>query len=260
MDKYSLNKIDPSVELRSIAPPMSSVTSPPSPFQSPLSFNHKKSAPPPPLLISQSFTLTRTPRTTLCFPLRASSSSSSSNNPVDTLQSASDVVRGFYDGVNRHDLASVEDLIAENCVYEDLIFSRPFVGRKVRICWSSQSLLPLYRLGFLRFSVQLLQDILIFFKKFNDSISKDLQFVIDDISTQDSSAVGVLWHLEWKGKEFPFSKGCSFYRLVVGDAKKRQIIYARDSVEPALKPGEMALIYHKMDPLWFRGCQDLVTS
>ncbi|XP_022955016.1 uncharacterized protein LOC111457092 isoform X2 [Cucurbita moschata] len=213
MDKYSLNIIDPSVELRSIAPPMSSVPSPPSPFQSPLSFNHKKSAPPP-LLISQSFTLTRTPRTTLCFPLRVSSLSSSSNNPVDTLQSASDVVRGFYDGVNRHDLASVEDLIAENCVYEDLIFSRPFVGRK---------------------------DILIFFKKFNDSISKDLQFVIDDISTQDSSAVGVLWHLEWKGKEFPFSKGCSFYRLVVGDAKKRQIIYARDSVEPALKPGEMAL-------------------
>ncbi|KAL0540898.1 hypothetical protein IC582_020921 [Cucumis melo] len=184
-------------------------------------FNHKKS--PPPFPISHSFTSPSIPRPTHYSPLRVSSSSSDNpavtvpspptDAPLDTLRSASHVVREFYDGVNRHDLASVEPLIAENCVYEDLVFSRPFVGRK---------------------------DILLFFKKFNDSISKDLQFVIDDISTEDSSALGVLWHLEWKGKEFPFSKGCSFYRLADVDGKK-QIIYARDSVEPAFKPGEMAL-------------------
>lgn len=39
------------------------------------------------------------------------------------------------------------------------------------------------------------QDILQFFKKFNDSVGKDLQFVIDDLSAQDSTAVGVTWHL-----------------------------------------------------------------
>lgn len=48
------------------------------------------------------------------------------------VESAADVVRNFYAGINGRDLASVEDLIAENCVYEDLIFPRPFVGRKVR--------------------------------------------------------------------------------------------------------------------------------
>ncbi|KAK9270475.1 hypothetical protein L1049_026055 [Liquidambar formosana] len=128
--------------------------------------------------------------------------------------SASDVVKNFYTGINGHDLASVEDLIAEDCVYEDLIFSRPFVGRKA---------------------------ILEFFKKFIDSISTDLQFVIDDISNEDSSAVGVTWHLEWKGKPFPFSKGCSFYRLEVVNGKK-QVIYGRDSVEPSIKPGETALV------------------
>ncbi|KAL5982863.1 hypothetical protein ACLOJK_016941 [Asimina triloba] len=37
--------------------------------------------------------------------------------------------------------------------------------------------------------------ILEFFQKFTDSISADLQFVIDDISTEDSSAIGVSWHL-----------------------------------------------------------------
>uniref|UniRef100_A0A2C9U3I0 SnoaL-like domain-containing protein n=1 Tax=Manihot esculenta TaxID=3983 RepID=A0A2C9U3I0_MANES len=106
----------------------------------------------------------------------------------DVLPSASDVVRSFYKGINDRDLGSVEELIAEKCVYEDLIFPRPFVGRKA---------------------------ILEFFKKFIDSFSKDLQFAIEDISAEDSLAVGVTWHLEWKGKAFPFSKGCSFYRLEV---------------------------------------------
>ncbi|XP_059633125.1 uncharacterized protein LOC132275933 isoform X1 [Cornus florida] len=116
--------------------------------------------------------------------------------------SASDVVKNFYRGINGHDLASVEDLIAHNCVYEDLIFPQPFVGRK---------------------------------------------FVIDDLSNEDTSAVGVKWHLEWKGKPFPFSRGCSFYRLNVVNGK-RQIIYGRDSVEPAIKPGEAALVVTRLRP------------
>ncbi|CAL8997694.1 unnamed protein product [Prunus brigantina] len=129
-------------------------------------------------------------------------------------ESGADIVRKFYGGINVQDLASVEELIAEKCVYEDLVFPRPFVGRK---------------------------DILQFFKKFNDSVGKDLQFVIDDISTEDSTAVGVTWHLEWNGKPFPFSKGCSFYRLEVVNGK-RQIIYGRDSVEPTIKPGDTVLV------------------
>ncbi|XP_068648728.1 uncharacterized protein [Aristolochia californica] len=144
---------------------------------------------------------------------RLSSSLSSSSASILS-SSASDVVRGFYGGINSHDLVSVEDLIAEKCVYEDLIFAQPFTGRKA---------------------------ILEFFKKFIDYISIDLQFVIDDISEGDSEVVGVIWHLEWKGKPFPFSKGCSFYRLELINGK-RQIIYGRDCVEPALKPGEMALV------------------
>ncbi|XP_065880302.1 uncharacterized protein [Euphorbia lathyris] len=149
--------------------------------------------------------------------------SASSENPTvmvpatarsrEAAESASEIVMKFYNGINEHDLASVEELIADKCVYEDLIFPRPFVGRKA---------------------------ILEFFNKFTDSISTDLRFVVDDISAEDSLAVGVTWHLEWKGKPFPFSKGCSFYRLEVINGTK-QIIYGRDSVEPAIKPGEAAL-------------------
>lgn len=47
------------------------------------------------------------------------------------LLTGASVVRAFYTAINTHDLHSVEDLIAHNCVYEDLIFPKPFVGRKV---------------------------------------------------------------------------------------------------------------------------------
>jgi hypothetical protein len=111
---------------------------------------------------------------------------------------AADVVRAFYDGVNRRDLAAVEPLIAECCVYEDLVFPRPFVGR---------------------------ERIIGFFGEFMGTISPDLQFVIDDISADDSAAVGVTWHLEWRGRPFPFSRGCSFYRLLGSEQPPLQIVY-----------------------------------
>lgn len=49
----------------------------------------------------------------------------------NVVESAAEVVRNFYAGINAHDVDSVQDLISDNCVYEDLVFSRPFVGRKV---------------------------------------------------------------------------------------------------------------------------------
>ncbi|XP_073006498.1 uncharacterized protein [Typha latifolia] len=145
---------------------------------------------------------------------RVPASRSTTESKVLEASTASDVVREFYDGINRRDLGAVELLVGEDCVYEDLVFSRPFVGRKA---------------------------ILDFFRKFTESMSTDLQFVIDDISNEDTLAIGVTWHLEWQGRPFPFSKGCSFYRLEILDGK-RQIVYGRDCVEPATKPGETALV------------------
>ncbi|KAL0456299.1 UNVERIFIED_CONTAM: hypothetical protein Slati_0969100 [Sesamum latifolium] len=163
--------------------------------------------------------------------LRSNNPTAVASSPLE-LESASNVVRKFYDGINRRDLASVEDLISLNCIYEDLVFPRPFIGRKVRISE--------FHLPNLMFELQNTA-ILEFFKQFMDSISADLQFAIDDISEEDVCAVGVTWHLDWKGKPFPFSKGCSFYRLDVVNGQ-RQIVYGRDCVEPAIKPGESALV------------------
>ncbi|KAM0882555.1 hypothetical protein ACQ4PT_032244 [Festuca glaucescens] len=110
--------------------------------------------------------------------------------------SAADVVREFYEGVNRRDLAAVAPLIAEGCVYEDLVFPRPMVGR---------------------------DRVVGFFGEFMGSVSPDLRFVIDDISGEDPTAVGVTWHLEWKGRPFPFSRGCSFYRCQPDPERQDQI-------------------------------------
>ncbi|EPS59464.1 hypothetical protein M569_15342, partial [Genlisea aurea] len=134
--------------------------------------------------------------------------------PVEELESAADTVKKFYDRFNDRDLDSLADVIAADCTYEDLVFPQPFIGREA---------------------------ILNFMKKFSGSTSRELQFVIDDISEEDESAVGVTWHLAWRGKAFPFSKGCSFYRCAVIDGR-RQIVYGRDCVEPAIKPGDTALV------------------
>lgn len=45
-------------------------------------------------------------------------------------------------------------------------------------------------------------------------------------------------HVEVDGNEFPFSRGASFYEL----NSEGQIVYGRDLVEPALKPGSSALL------------------
>jgi len=69
------------------------------------------------------------------------------DNAVD---SASAVVRNFYAGINAHDVDSVQYLIADNCVYEDLVFPQPFVGRKV--IYTTNQLVLLLRQVFLLMS------------------------------------------------------------------------------------------------------------
>ena len=44
--------------------------------------------------------------------------------------------------------------------------------------------------------------------------------------------------MELNGYEFPFSRGASFYEVT----EQGQILYGRDLVEPALKPGSSALL------------------
>lgn len=66
---------------------------------------------------------------------------------------------------------------------------------------------------------------------------------MDRIKMIDGGNVNLRLRADWKGRPFPFSRGCSFYRLQLDEKQQQlQIVYGRDCVEPAVKPGESALL------------------
>ena len=96
------------------------------------------------------------------------------------------VIKSMYEAINRRDITAAMEFIDDNCLYQDLNFPQPFQGKE-----EVQQLLEESCKG----------------------IPDDLLFVIDDISTGDDLAVGVLWHVELDGIPFPNGRGVSFYRL-----------------------------------------------
>eukprot|EP00887_Chlorella_sp_A99_P003407 scaffold7.g3407.t1 len=94
--------------------------------------------------------------------------------------------------------------------FSDLIYQEPFVGKAA---------------------------IAAYFQKVERLVPPDIKFVVEDITEGDGRKAGVRWHVELEGIQFPFSRGVSFYE--VND--RGQIVFARDVVEPSLKPGGAAL-------------------
>jgi len=140
-----------------------------------------------------------------------------SGKPSDirTDRSAKEVITRYYECYNEKNIDEVLKLFSEDVIYEDLIYQEPFKGK---------------------------QSVAAYFTKIGNLVPKDIKFVVDDITENDERKCGVLWHVELESEkeglvELPFSRGCSFY--VVDE--QGQISFARDIVEPAIKPGESAL-------------------
>lgn len=125
------------------------------------------------------------------------------------MSQATATIQAIYMAINHRDVPQAVTMIDEQCVYEDLNFSATFMGQA---------------------AVQGL------FTESCEAVPQDLQFVIDDIAG-DNWAVGVTWHVELSGMEFPNGRGVSFYRFSPESGK---LIFARDCVEPTIKPGKMA--------------------
>ncbi|EFN53111.1 hypothetical protein CHLNCDRAFT_9491, partial [Chlorella variabilis] len=130
-------------------------------------------------------------------------------------RTAREAALAYYDSYNSKQMGAVLELIAEDCVYEDLIYQDPFVGRAA---------------------------IAAYFRKIEALVPPDIKFCVEDITEGDPRRCGVRWHVEiaddsGRATEFPFSRGVSFYE--VNDLG--QIVFARDIVEPAIKPGAAAL-------------------
>ncbi len=130
------------------------------------------------------------------------------------------LVKSMYEAIDRRDVAAAIEFVDEECVYQDLNFPEPFKGKE---------------------AVRKL------FEKSCESIPDDLLFVIDDITTEDPLAVGVVWHVELDGIPLPNGRGVSFYRLSKETGK---LVFARDIVEPPIKPGDLSFfIIRLISPL-----------
>ena len=127
-------------------------------------------------------------------------------------QTADNTIRSIYEAIDRRDVDGAMEFIDDECLYEDLNFPTPFQGKA---------------------AVRKL------FTKSCENIPKDLLFVIDDLTSTDPLAVGVVWHVELNGIPIPNGRGVSFYRFSETTGK---LIYARDIVEPPIKPGNVSFI------------------
>jgi nicotinamide mononucleotide adenylyltransferase len=81
-------------------------------------------------------------------------------------RTARDVALAYYENYNNKDIAGVLQLIAEDVVYEDLIYQEPFRGRDA---------------------------VKAYFDKIERLVPKDIKFVVEDITDGDPKRVGVRW-------------------------------------------------------------------
>ncbi|XP_058085944.1 uncharacterized protein LOC131233303 isoform X2 [Magnolia sinica] len=126
----------------------------------------------------------------------------------------SDAITQFYSLINSKKLDKLRELISEDCYFEELSFPNPFQGRT---------------------------EVMYFLTELANDMGHNIRFIIEKVyEGGDEFAAGVMWHLEWKEKQIPFTKGCSFYECSkVGE--KLVIKKARVVIESPVKPGVFLL-------------------
>lgn len=79
---------------------------------------------------------------------------------------AREVALAYYENYNKKDIGKVLEFIADDVVYEDLIYQEPFRGRAA---------------------------VAAYFDKIERLVPKDIKFVVEDITDGDPRRVGVRW-------------------------------------------------------------------
>ncbi|CAK9180763.1 unnamed protein product [Ilex paraguariensis] len=140
------------------------------------------------------------------------SSMSNSNDKLSPL-SPSETIKHFYICINEKNSKKLGKFIAHDCFFEDLSFPCPFQGKK---------------------------EVLHFFEQLITCMGQNIQFNLGCVCERDEHAAAVNWHLEWKKKQVPFTRGCSIFELSKeGDGlliKKAQVV-----IESPFKLGVLAL-------------------
>ncbi|CAN8233285.1 unnamed protein product [Cochlearia groenlandica] len=144
-------------------------------------------------------------------------SSSCLNNGDDSRSnkvSGYDIVMKFYSSINEKNHYLLSSCISKDCFIDDFSFSKPFLGKN---------------------------EALKFFEELGKSMGQNVKFCIENVCEGDGyNAVAVNWHLEWKGRKIPFTRGCSFYEFTQ-ESGSLVIRNAKILIESPIKPGGIAL-------------------
>ncbi|XP_024168799.1 uncharacterized protein LOC112175359 [Rosa chinensis] len=128
--------------------------------------------------------------------------------------SPSDMINDFYKCINEKNLKQLGHYISSECCIEECSFSTPLQGKKV---------------------------IMNFFEELTAAMGNNIKFSIQHVCEGgDQLTAAANWHMEWKNKQIPFTRGCSFFeyskegeKLII---KKAQIV-----IESPIKPGHLVL-------------------
>ncbi|KAJ7944955.1 Nuclear transport factor 2 (NTF2) family protein, partial [Quillaja saponaria] len=139
--------------------------------------------------------------------------SKTNSNIGPTSTSPSNTVEQLYACINDKNLKQLGEYIAVDANFKDRSFPRPFEGKK---------------------------EVMQFFEQLTESMGKNVKFSIGNICQGDELTAAVNWHLEWKGTEIPFSRGCSFFKCSK-EGEKVKIKRAEVLIESPVKPGGLSL-------------------
>ncbi|KAI3822251.1 hypothetical protein L1987_09838 [Smallanthus sonchifolius] len=130
-----------------------------------------------------------------------------------------DTIKQFYKCMNEKNPKRVENYLSDDCFFEDYSFPKPFTGKK---------------------------EVVHFLKQLMTGMGENVEFHVSHIyEGGDDLIAGVNWHLEWKNKQVPFTRGCSLYRLT-REGERLTIRNAQVFVESPIKPGDLFLVFLKM--------------
>ncbi|CAH2080189.1 unnamed protein product [Thlaspi arvense] len=124
-----------------------------------------------------------------------------------------DAVMKFYSSINEKNKDRLSSCISKDCFIDDFSFAKPLRGKN---------------------------EAMKFFEELVKSMGQNVKFCVENVCEGDGYTVAVNWHLEWKGRKIPFTRGCSFYEFTE-EGGKLVIRTARILIESPIKPGGIAL-------------------
>ncbi|KAK7406116.1 hypothetical protein VNO78_07733 [Psophocarpus tetragonolobus] len=127
--------------------------------------------------------------------------------------SPADTVSHYYACINNKQLQQLDEYISQDACFDDYAFTKPFQGKK---------------------------EVMRFLQQLTACMGLNVQFRVKHIYKGDDLTAAASWHLEWKDKQIPFTRGCTLFKL--SELGKKLIIWnAEVLIESPIKPGSIAL-------------------